>query len=292
MTTFPSQSVLADGTILGRVIAGGFDDFSPNGACLRLALPLPLPATTTLGAYFLARCVPAATDSRRDEWGIYARRPLFSVGPPVALPDRDETVWDLFLPSSPADPGYRWLRACVDDTPVNVLGPFGRQFEFAGYHRTLLIVSDTDSLATTLPAMHAMLDRGGRVALVWWLHDRALSALVNRLPIPVEVRMAHTLTEWRQHLADTLRWSDCLLAAFRPQTTPGAASSPDYHTLAHLIRSHRYRLEPGYAHALVQADLLCGFGACLACVVPTPDGGQTRACLHGPLFPLEAIARG
>ena len=29
----------------------------------------------------------------------------------------------------------------------------------------------------------------------------------------------------------------------------------------------------------------------LACVVPTPDGGYTRACVHGPVFDLTAMAR-
>ena len=51
----------------------------------------------------------------------------------------------------------------------------------------------------------------------------------------------------------------------------------------------RLRVEPDFAYLLVQADLLCGSGACLACVVPTAGGGLTRTCVHGPVFDLTRL---
>jgi len=56
---------------------------------------------------------------------------------------------------------------------------------------------------------------------------------------------------------------------------------PTYQHLAYEIQQRRYRLEAGFAQVLVDADLMCGVGACLACVVPTAGGGFTRACVHG-----------
>jgi NAD(P)H-flavin reductase len=303
-TSDPSQ--IADGTINGRILDSrhmdGPDDFGFAGTIVRVALPLQLPSTNTTGRYFLVRCginhaTPQNLESRQHEWSIYARRALFSVGPPTSLPN-NETAWEFLLPARVAtihtgvlDYGYSWLRRLPEHSTINLIGPLGNTPDFAPHHRTLIVVADTHSLAYLLPAIHAMLDRGGRVALVWVVTDPPPPGLLNRLPIPVEVHLAHSAEEWQRHLAETLRWGDCLYAALSMSAYQTGTPSLDYHTLAHLIRSQRYRLEPGYAHALVMADLVCGYGACLACVVPTPDGGQTRACLHGPLMPLEAIAR-
>ena len=83
-------------------------------------------------------------------------------------------------------------------------------------------------------------------------------------------------------LADTLAWADLLCVA-SPTLQP--------ELLAQSIRTARFRLEEGFAQILVDADLVCGVGACLACVVPTAGGGLTRACVHGPVIDLVKLAR-
>jgi aerobic-type carbon monoxide dehydrogenase small subunit (CoxS/CutS family) len=49
------------------------------------------------------------------------------------------------------------------------------------------------------------------------------------------------------------------------------------------------RLEQGFAQALIQVELPCGVGACLACTIPLPNGSRTRACVHGPVFDLTTL---
>jgi dihydroorotate dehydrogenase electron transfer subunit len=104
--------------------------------------------------------------------------------------------------------------------------------------------------------------------------------LVEHLPIAVEVRQAVTAAQWQQQLADTIRWADQIAVALPWATLP---------PLQQTIQQQRFRLEPGFVQALVPSDLVCGFGACLACVVPTRDGGYTRACVHGPVFDLTTL---
>ena len=70
---------------------------------------------------------------------------------------------------------------------------------------------------------------------------------------------------------------------------PQANRSINLDDLAEIIRNRRFRLEENYAHMLVRADLACGYGACLACVVPTANGGVTRACVHGPVIDLTRL---
>jgi dihydroorotate dehydrogenase electron transfer subunit len=87
---------------------------------------------------------------------------------------------------------------------------------------------------------------------------------------------------WISQLAEPVRWADQLCAALPNQ---------DYNPLAHHIRTLRFQLDDTFAHVLVTTDIVCGVGACLACVVATRDGSYTRACIHGPVFPLATIAQ-
>jgi dihydroorotate dehydrogenase electron transfer subunit len=109
----------------------------------------------------------------------------------------------------------------------------------------------------------------------------AAAPLLTFIPIAVEVRIV-AVASWHSQLADPVRWADQLCAALPNQ---------DYASLAHHIRTLRFQLDNTFAHVLVNADMLCGVGACLACVVTTRGGAYTRACVHGPVFPLSAIVQ-
>lgn len=283
------QSALTDGTLTGCVVSVDPGRFGPAGGSLRLALPISLPATPAVGHYVLARCCDADFFARQQSWSIYARRPLFVAGPPQRAEEDGMTTWELLLPDHRSDPGLRWLQGLAPGRSLNVIGPLGRQYAFAGSQRALIVLADTPSLPLMLPAIHHMLDRGGRVVLIWSVESTAPPELLASIPIQVEVHRATGTDGWMTPLVDTLRWGDCLLAALQPPNNPNQTPQA-YHTLAYLLRTHRFRIEPGYAHVLMPADSVCGYGACLACVVPTAKDGFTRACLHGPLFPLEDIA--
>src|SRR5690606_19351313 len=120
-----------------------------------------------------------------------------------------------------------------------------------------------------LPIIHDMLDRGGRVTLIT-PPDAAAQDLRPLLPLAVELRTSAADEDWSRHLAETLRWADHLCASLPAST---------YQPLADQLRQARFQVEPNFAHVLIESDLACGFGACLACVVPLPAGGVTRACL-------------
>jgi hypothetical protein len=125
-----------------------------------------------------------------------------------------------------------------------------------------------------------MLDRGGRVTLLVQGHADAAAALFPLIPIPVEVRVIAP-QDWLEQLGEPVRWADQLCAVLPHE---------QYIPLAHHIRTVRFRLDATFAHVLMRSDILCGVGACLACVVPTREGSYTRACIHGPVFPLETLA--
>lgn len=294
---------------------------------LRLNLPPELTNSLSAGRYFLARCGAQSPFERATQWGIYFRRPLFLgsieqnrpgeahvVIPYHSFISADSVVADRVqrqlgagtpLPNQPqiADPGYEWLSQRGDQEPINLMGPFGNGFVIGPDQRNLLLVADGWRVAHLLPLIDEMLNRGGRVtvlvAVESGLNDGGLASkqspelahvgeqemqawLLPKLPIAVELRLAASQKEFQAALEDTIPWADQLCAALPEDRLP---------SLAMRIRDNRFHLQEGFAQVLVDADLICGVGACLACVVSTANGSRTRACVHGPVFDLTKLAR-
>lgn len=276
----------ADGTLTACVVTPAYGLGSAQ--LITLELPTAVEPLNVGGRYFLVRCGAQSELERAEQWSIYLRRALFVAAASHALRTKTQTDgseveekwgrWELLL-GDPADPGQQWLAQLPVGATINLLGPLGQGYPLPARTRNLLLLTDEAHAPLLLPLIEPVLNRGGRVTL---LLDGATppTDLLARLPIPVEVRLAATPAEWQHHLQETVRWADQLCAAL---------PNPQYPALAETIRRLRFRLEPGFAQVLVQADLLCGVGACLACVIPLPDGSHTRACVHGPVFDLKGL---
>jgi len=265
----------ADGTRTG-VIAAPLRPVHA-GMLLTLALPAGLGQSGVSGRYFLARCGATTVAERQTNWHIYLRRPLYACTQHPQPASQGIDLWEVLLPSN-TDEGYHWLATQEVGTPINLLGPFGQGFHRLPHGRNLLILCDGATAPLFLGISNELLDQGGRVTFV--VRGEEAAAVVEALPIPVEVRLAPTPAGWQEQLGETLRWADQVCTALpRPFLAP----------LADAIRGQRFRLEEGFAQALIQADLLCGVGACLACVVPTREGRYSRACVHGPVFDLTQL---
>ncbi len=277
MNTSPSISLTAHIAGPVRWVAGA--------PCLPLILPEGSASLEgpVAGRYFLARCAEEV-DGERTDWSLYLRRPLYAVQQraPVQLPG-DE--WLLHLPPD-EDPGHGWLRRRSEGASIDLLGPFGNGFSLPESGRNLLILADlTDNpgwLALLLALLEPMLDRGGRVTLLLRLDGSLDEAALSHLPIAVEIHTAPDESAWEQALATAIPWADQICAG---------VGRGRYTALAQAIQAKRFRLEEGFCQVLVQADILCAVGACLACVIPTANGGITRACTHGPVFDLTRLAQ-
>lgn len=267
-----------DGTITAVVATG----VRVLGESLVLTLQMPQGQVQggVAGRYWLARCGAQSDLERAEQWSIYFRRALFIVGRRAAYQEKLEEI-DVLLPGG-REPGYEWLAALDPHDPINLLGPFGQGFVLHEQTRNLLLLADLRTVAMFLPLVDELLDRQGRVTLILSANPQDAESIITRLPISVEVHVAQSDDEWQQHLDRSLAWSDQLCAA-----TP----RHDHARLVTAIRRNRFHLQEGFAQVLVEADLVCGVGACLACVVPTADGGLTRACVHGPVFDLVRLAR-
>ncbi len=245
--------------------------------CLPLGFPQgsPAPEGPVAGRYFLARCAEE-TEGERTDWQIYLRRPLY------AVQQRGEE-WLLHLPPDD-DPGHTWLRGRADGESVHLLGPFGNGFSLRDESHNLLLLADLTTnpggLALLAGLIEPSLDRGCRVTLLLRAETTLGQTALAGLPIAVEVQTAPDEASWQRALDAAILWADQVAAAL---------PADRYSALAQVIKTRRFRLEEGFCQLLVQTDILCGVGACLACVIPTANGGITRACTHGPVFDLTQL---
>ena len=228
----------------------------------------------------LVRCGAQSELERAQQWSIYLRRPLFVATRPQFNSAADFATWQFCAPTNQDDdPGYQWLAQRSDGEPLNIVGPYGNGFLLLPHVRRLLLLAEPKRLGLLMPLIDEILDRGGQVSLLL-VEEQAepanITALRAALPLNVELH-SFTAHDWSRDIAPNLRWADQVCAALRTERLP---------LLAEAIRQTRLRLESGFAIALVDADLACGYGACLACVVPLANGSLTRSCVHGPVFDL------
>jgi dihydroorotate dehydrogenase electron transfer subunit len=269
-----------DGT-LTAIVTKPAQPFAGAGL-LTIELPAGLPSTPLAGRYFLARCGAQSAWERAEQWQIYLRRPLFVAGWRVFCHEDGLDEWRLQVPNG-ADPGYGWLRSLGAGESVNLVGPLGNGFALAPQTRHLLLLTDLARVAALLPLVDTHLDRGGKVTIALQAPGPIDERLRDALPLAVEFHQAGNTAEWETLLAATIPWADQIAGWLPTPTLPALASQ---------IRARRLRLEPGFALVTVDADLACGYGACLACVVPLAHGNLTRACVHGPVFDLAELVAG
>lgn len=274
----PSPLTNADGT--RTAIIAGAPRMVNGSALLSLRLPRGLATTGVNGRYFLARCGVQNEAERWSNWQIYLRRPLFGVTAHPGLVTEEGDLWTLYLPQN-GDPGYQWLLQQPVGQAVNLLGPLGKGFTLQPQSRNLLLLADAIRAPLLFTLIESLLDRGGRVTLLVYGDNAALATLMPLLSIPVEVRQATTEALWTEQIRELTPWADQIALALPNVQLPAVAA---------LIRQQRFRVDANFAQALFEADLLCGVGACLACVVPVRNGGHTRACVHGPVMGLIEIA--
>jgi dihydroorotate dehydrogenase electron transfer subunit len=238
------------------------------------SLPASAEQTIVAGRFVLARCEDGDATSRA--WQTYLRRPLF----PTNVERHDAETRVTFLLPTTDDPGYQYLAQLPAGRNVDLLGPFGNGFTYSVATHTLLLAADLAQAPLLLPLIESHLDRGTRILfLVRAKSSDDAASLVAALPIPVEVRVEPP-AGFATAVGELSAWADRVSLAL---------PSDDYAQIADAVRQRRFRLNPGFADALVQTPLPCGVGACLACLVPLSGGSFTRACVHGPIFDLTRI---
>ena len=244
---------------------------------ISLRMPVGIETAHLAGRFFLARCGVHSSVEQPDNWQFYLRRPLFATS--VRSHPTEAQVVVTTTPLMQCDPGFEWLTRLEAGEPVNLVGPLGIGFRLMPHSRSLLLVADLARMALLLPLVDEMLDRGGKVVLLVQLQAGGdadqIKPLIDRLPLAVEVQRAAPGAEWQAALAQLIPWADQVCGALPQAEIAGLITQ---------MKRLRFRLGQGFGQLLVEADLACGWGSCLACIVPLGNGSHTRACVHGPVM--------
>jgi dihydroorotate dehydrogenase electron transfer subunit len=56
-----------------------------------------------------------------------------------------------------------------------------------------------------------------------------------------------------------------------------------------MLKALKEMAEGREVYLSLEADMACGWGVCLGCVVPSKDGKFLRVCYEGPVFPAEEV---
>ena len=301
--TSESQSAVTDATWepLPPVV-GQIDSSVRPGQTFTVRLPANLipQFQTVSGRYFLVRCSSSVGIGRGGDWSVLLRRPLFVCGR-QAVDQNDR--WQFYLPvdsngkdghpdssavtsQCAADAGSAWLAKRSSGDLLNLYGPFGNGFTLQPELQNLLLLVDIEDdpawFWKLLPLCEQALDKSGRVTvLIRARSEESVAGLVPFLPVQVEVQTTLTESQWLKQIGSAAGWADQVCAGVPPES---------YSQLLAVFRNARFRVDKNFAQILVNADLLCGVGACLICTVPTSRGGSTRACVHGPVFDLTDLA--
>jgi dihydroorotate dehydrogenase electron transfer subunit len=216
------------------------------------------------GHYLLVRC---------DEPGgaRLLRRALFVAAVEPAL-------GQLGLLFEPNEPGLRWLARAHSGDTLDVLGPLGRPFAMEPRSRSLLLIGSGPGLGALLCLARASAARGAAVTLLAGAEDQESLPPAFLLPDDVEYEtVAGPVTDLMA--GAPVQWADQLFAAL-PHGSVEA--------LRDTVRAGKLRWERGFASVLLEGPLVCGVGACNACVV-TARKGARLLCIDGPVFDLREL---
>lgn len=250
---------------------------TPRLRWLTLAAP-DLAREVRAGHYLLVRC-DGPGDTQR-----LLRRPLFVAAAEPALGQ----VGLLFEPD---EPGLAWLARLHPGDELDVLGPLGRPFALAPRTRSLLLVGAGRGLPALLCLARQAASGGAAVALVAGAAHRDSLPPPFLLPQAVEYEttvgpVTDLLDASRGRSAPSplaaspILWADQLFAALAPS---------DVEPLRDAVRAAKLRWERGFASVLLEGPLVCGVGACNACVVELRRGARLL-CADGPTFDLRDLA--
>lgn len=190
-------------------------------------------------------------------------------------------------------PGHPATRI-LPGTEIDMLGPQGHGFHIDKAQRLLLIAE-----AASLPPLLPLLRAAPSVTLAIEAPTRAQLPSLQNIPPEVELVLITCdgsagylgplecttaapdgLQRVAPQLCELITWADKVCCA---------CVTERYSGLAALVRQARIQPAAGFAQALVNVNMPCGYGACEVCRVQTRHG-EKKACVDGPVFDLLNLA--
>ena len=183
--------------------------------------------------------------------------------------------------------GTACLAALVAGEEVRLLAPLGNAFTVADLARgdRVAIVAGGVGVAP-FPLLLRDLAARGVVADLFFGGRSSPDLAYRRTIAPLVTGNLHAATDDGTSGARG-RVTDLLARAFeegaRYRRIYACGPTPMFRTLARLVEGQ------SAVEFSTEAPMGCGFGVCLACVLPRPSGGFLVSCKEGPILPPSAV---
>lgn len=164
----------------------------------------------------------------------------------------------------------RLMRRLKPGDWVDVLAPIGNAITFDVNAKRVLLIGEGEHIAHLIAIAEHAIEQKREVVLVHHAIDKIFPAHLLAPEIEYHTDPAN---------AELMMWADTLVLN---------GSQEFYQMIADLVRAARYRLETGFARALIDMPMPCGTGECFACAINTRRGVEC-ACVDGPWFDLSDL---
>jgi dihydroorotate dehydrogenase electron transfer subunit len=242
-----------------------------NGEYLHLILDAPETALAAKpGQFFHLNCPPA------DGIATFLRRPMS-----IYRVDRQNRRIEFLYKNQGA--GTRGLATLRPGDVLDVFGPLGQGFAFAG-HRHVLIVARGVGLATMAPLAEQAAEAGARVTAVLSARTPGLIMSADYLNDVGADTIVVTDTDGSSDVA-TIEERLCQIHAKEPFDFAATCGS---NRLLQMLKglTGAWRIAGQIA---LEQHMACGIGMCFCCVRPFESNGRLtyrRVCFEGPVFDL------
>lgn len=204
---------------------------------------------------------------------------------------RDDDGVSLEIHGKVIGPGTKALARCREGDRVAVLGPLGRGFSRPATGHSVLVAGGVGSAALLLLA-EALADEGLSFDFIYGGRSRVDLAHGERFARLAEGSGGTYFPMTEDGSEGQRGWVTLPLARLleRRETSPieqiyTCGPDPMMAAVARLVEDHAVPTQ-----AALETPMGCGYGACLGCVVPQPDGALALCCRTGPVFDTRHVA--
>lgn len=178
--------------------------------------------------------------------------------------------------------GTAFLANRKEGDALDILGPLGKGFSVQRTAKNLLLVGGGMGVAPLVGLAEAAVKQGRSVTLLLGAQTAALVYPSHLLPAEVELHVATDDGSTGKHglvtslVPEFADWADQVFAC---------GPVPMFRSLAQTCRD---LMRHKSVQVLMEANMACGFGACLGCSIETRRG-RKLVCKDGPRFELRDL---
>lgn len=203
---------------------------------------------------------------------------------PLSVYKADATKGTLSLMYQVVGEGTRRMTDLREGTPLSIIGPLGRGWDFKDAQSCLLVGGGVGA-APLLMLAQKLVQQNAQVEAVLGAGTADMLTCQEDFEHVLGAEHVHITTDdgSRGHRGFTTEVAKALIASHDFDYAATCGPEPMQQRVGELTKSAAIQTEVS-----LERRMACGIGACLGCTVETHEG-KKRACVDGPVFAAEEV---